>query len=97
MRIDEAAPLLFAGLAGGALGAFFFGGLWWTLRRGLSSGRPALWHLASLLLRMAVTLLGFYAIGGGRWERLLACLLGFVMARMVVTRMTRGVGRAPQP
>ena len=26
----------------------------------------------------------------GRWERLLACLLGFVMARLIVTRLSTG-------
>ena len=71
------------------LGAIFFGGLWWTVRKGVSSTQPALWFLGSLLLRMSIALAGFYFVSGGHWERLLACLLGFVMARLVVTRLTR--------
>ena len=83
---------LFLGLAlvtGVLLGAIFFGGLWWTLRKGLPSKHPAAWFLGSLLLRMSVTLSGFYLVGRGHWQRLLLCLLGFVMARLVVTWITR--------
>lgn len=72
-------------LAGGALGTFFFGGLWWTLRRGLASPQPALWLGPSLLVRIGVTVAGFYVVGQGDWHRLLACLTGFVIARFIVT------------
>jgi len=37
-------------------------------------------------------LAGFYFVSGGHWERLLLCLLGFVIARVVVTWLTRLVG-----
>lgn len=75
--------------AGGLLlGAMFFGGLWWTLRRGLASERPALWFFGSLLLRTSVALGGFYLVSGGDWERLLACILGFVIARFMATSLT---------
>ena len=75
--------------AGVLLGAIFFGGLWWTVRKGVSSKRPALWFFGSLLLRMSIALAGFYFVRGGHWERLLLCLLGFVLARLVVTWLTR--------
>jgi len=75
-------------LAGALLGALFFGGLWWTVRKGVSSPRPALWFFGSSLLRMTIALAGFYLVAGGQWERLLACLLGFVVARLVVARLT---------
>ncbi len=80
------APALVAGVL---LGAMFFGGLWWTVRKGISSQRPALWFFCSLLLRMSIALAGLYFVSGGHWERLLACLLGFVTARLIVTRLTR--------
>ena len=70
------------------LGAVFFGGLWWTVRKGVSSKQPALWFFSSLLLRVSIALAGFYSVSGGHWERLLVCLLGFVMARLIVTRLT---------
>ena len=87
--MNENLTLALAWLAGGVLGVVFFGGLWWTVRKGLSSQQPALWFLGSLLLRMSLTLAGFYFVGRGHWQRLLLCLLGFVMARVVVTWLTR--------
>jgi F1F0 ATPase subunit 2 len=78
--------------AGVALGAIFFGGLWWTVRRGVSSQRPALWIVGSLPARMSIALAGFYFVARGHWDRLLLCLLGFVMARLVVTWLTRPPG-----
>jgi F1F0 ATPase subunit 2 len=66
----------------------FFGGLWWTIRKGLSSTQPALWFIGSLLLRTCLTLAGFYVVSDGQWERLLACLLGFTIARPIVTRLS---------
>ena len=75
--------------AGLVLGAIFFGGLWWTVRKGSSSQQPALWFFCSLLLRTSTALVGFYLVACGHWERLLVCLLGFVMARHIVIRLTR--------
>ena len=80
------APALAAGVV---LGAIFFGGLWWTVIRGLSSERPALWFFVSMLLRTGTTLAGFYLVGRVHWERWLLCLLGFVLARFVVKWLTR--------
>ena len=84
-----------AWLAGLLLGGIFFGGLWWTVRKSVSSQRPALWLLPSLLLRMSITLAGFYFVAGGHWERLLLCLFGFIMARLVVTWLTRPAAENP--
>ena len=75
--------------AGVALGAIFFGGLWWTIRRGVSSQVPGLLFAGSLLLRTSVTVGGFYFVSHGDWRKLLACLLGFITARLFVTRLTR--------
>ena len=87
--MTESIGLVFALMAGLLFGAMFFGGLWWTVREGLSSKRGALWFLSSLLLRMSVTLGGFYVVSGHHWERFLLCLIGFTMARMIVRRLTR--------
>ncbi len=90
--MNETLTLVLAGLAGLLLGAIFFGGLWWTVNKGVSSERPALWFLGSFLVRMSTTLTGFYLVGRGNWERLLVCLLGFLTARVMVTWMTRQSG-----
>ncbi|MBE0473591.1 ATP synthase subunit I [Rhodoferax sp.] len=87
--MNDTLALLLAGIAGGALGAFFFGGLWWTIRKSLVSAKPALWVFGSLLLRMGVTMTGFYFVSDGDWQRLLSCLVGFVMARQLVKRQVR--------
>jgi F1F0 ATPase subunit 2 len=98
--MNEALTLVLAWLAGGVLGAIFFGGLWWTVRKGMSSKQPAAWFLGSLLVRMAMALTGFYFTAGGHWERFLVCALGFVLARPVVMWLTRSAAHeathAPQ-
>ena len=94
--MNEPLSLAFAWVAGILLGAFFFGGLWWTIRRGVSSRQPALWFFGSLLLRTCIVVFGFYFILGGNWQRLLAGLLGFIVARLIVTRLTRVVEQTSQ-
>lgn len=81
--------LLTALLAGVVLGCLFFGGLWWTVQRAVAARWVALWFFASLLLRTGIVLGGFYLSCGDDWQRWLAALLGFVVARVVVTRVTR--------
>ena len=90
--MNETLTLALAFVAGAGLGAIFFGGLWWTVRKGVSSSRPALWFLGSGLLRMSVVLAGFYFVSGGQFRRLVACLVGFIIARVVVTWLTRSPG-----
>lgn len=103
--MNEPLSLAFALVAGVLLGSLFFGGLWWTVRQGVSSRRPALWFFGSMLLRTCIVVLGFYFILGDDWKRLLAGLIGFIVARLIVTRLTRvtqqqnqlvqGAGHAP--
>jgi F1F0 ATPase subunit 2 len=76
---------LFAGLL---LGAIFYGGLWWTVRRSVSSKTLSLWLIGSFALRAIIAVSGFYFVSQGDWRRLLGCLLGFVVARIGVTRLT---------
>jgi F1F0 ATPase subunit 2 len=96
--MNETLTLALAFVAGTGLGMIFFAGLWWTVRKGVSSPRPALWFLGSGLLRMSVVLAGFYFVSGGQLRRLVACLAGFIIARVVVTRLTRSSGETqPRP
>lgn len=87
--MNDAATFTVVLLAGVLLGALFFGTLWWTVQKGLTSKIPVLWFFGSTLLRMSFTLAGFYLVARGDWRKLLVCLLGFVIARIVVTRLTR--------
>ena len=81
--------LVIALIAGLSLGGIFFGGLWWTVQKGLTSPHPACWFFGSTMARTALVLIGFYLIGDHDWTRLLLCLLGFVLGRVLVTRLTR--------
>jgi len=87
--MSEAPTLILALLAGVSLGTIFFGGLWWTIRRGVASPRPAAWFLGSLVLRAIIAAAGFIFVAQGDWRRLVACLLGFLLARLVVMRLAR--------
>ena len=87
--MNEALSLVLALVTGILLGAIFFGGLWWTVRHGVSSKHPALWFLGSMVVRMSIVLAGFYFVGHGDWQRLAACLVGFIIARFIVMRLTR--------
>jgi F1F0 ATPase subunit 2 len=54
------------------------------VKNGVSSKRPALLFSGSLLLRMGITIAGFFFVSAGRWQRLMMCLIGFAMARFVL-------------
>jgi F1F0 ATPase subunit 2 len=91
--MTETLGQMLALLIGISLGAIFFGGLWWTIRRVLASNQPALWFLCSLVARTWLVMAGFYFVGRGNWVRLPVCLAGFIAARLVITRYTREEAR----
>ncbi len=79
------------------IGALFYGGLWWTIYKGIPSKQPAFWFAGSLLLRTSVALGCFYFIARGHWERMLACLFGFFVARLVMTQFARATEKQVCP
>ena len=81
--------LLLAFAAGLGLGLFYFGGLWWTVNRVATAGQPGLLMLGSMLLRSAVVLAGFWLVMDGQFDRLIACVVGFFVMRMVLVRRLR--------
>lgn len=82
-------------LAGMAIGLFYFGGLWWTVRRLPQVRRPALWTLSSYLVRMTASVGAIYLVSEGRWERILILLAGFLAARFLMVRRLGAVPAAP--
>lgn len=76
-------------IAGVALGTLFFGGLWLTVRKAVHSSKPALLIFASFVFRIGITMLGFYFMGAGDWQKLLLMLLGFIAGRFVVLHFTK--------
>ena len=87
--------LILSFFVGAAIGLFYFGVLWFTLLYLSKTKRPVLVVMVSLIVRMVVTLLGFYLVMGGRWEKLLIALGGFILARIVLSRRLRVRGKTP--
>jgi len=87
----ETVPFILAFLVGVLAGAVFFGGLWWTIRKALPSNLAGVWFAGSFLVRTAIALVGFYAVGQGDWRRLVCSVAGFLVARLLVVRLTRSI------
>jgi len=87
--------MILAFLAGIALGLFFFGGLWFTVKKSIASKIPAIWFFSSFIFRVGVVLICFYYISPGGWQYLVICLIGFIVARFVVTYITKSIDEKP--
>ncbi len=87
----ETGPFILAFLVGILLGAVFFGGLWWTIRKALPSNLAGVWFAGSFLVRTAIALAGFYLAGQGDWRRMVCSVAGFLTARLLVVRLTRTI------
>ncbi|MCE5306290.1 MAG: ATP synthase subunit I [Acidobacteriales bacterium] len=74
-------------LAGCALGLFFYGGLWFTIRALCGSRHPVLLMLASFWGRTAVVIACFLLLMDQLWQNAALCLAGFVLARFVCARL----------
>lgn len=86
MTLSEVLGLIFAFAGGIGLGVFFFGGLWWTIRHAKTTSKPTLLMVSSFLVRALLIIAGFYLLSGGRWERIILAILGFLVARFVMIR-----------
>ncbi|UAM98167.1 ATP synthase subunit I [Polaribacter litorisediminis] len=78
-------------LAGVILGITFYGGLWFTVKKSITAKRPTMLFLSSFFIRIGITVIGFYLIGGHNWQYFLGCLLGFIVARFVVFYITKTI------
>ncbi|GAB6066776.1 hypothetical protein JCM13664_00940 [Methylothermus subterraneus] len=87
---------LWAFAGGLGLGTWFYGGLWWTVKRLPASRHPAVWMLASFGLRAGTTLAGLYFLMAGDLKRLGLALMGILLARLGWVYGVRR-GRALQP
>ena len=86
-------------LAGLGLGGFFFGGLWWTVRRLPTARHPAALALGSFFVRTTITAGGLFLAADGRLGPLAAGLAALVLVRTVLVRRIRPNGdeRAGEP
>ena len=94
----ESLGWLSAVLGGATLGLFYYAGLWFTLRNLPQQTHPALWVFGSFILRLAISVAGFYFILGPDRNRLRlgVALLAFIVARVVLTRRLQPVP-SPEP
>lgn len=76
-------------ISGIGLGLFYFGGLLWTVKKGLKAKRPVLLFISSYLLRLGGVLFGFYLVGGSSWILFALCLLGLFLARFIILKEKR--------
>ena len=84
--IQEMFSLALALAVGAGVGVIFFGGLWLTLLK-LSSARwSILLVMGSMVGRMGIALISFYLITNGSWQRLGACVVGFILMRQLFIR-----------
>jgi F1F0 ATPase subunit 2 len=88
-KMSETSILIMALLAGVLLGMIFYGGLWWTVRRSVSCKSSNVWLIGSFPCRAIIAISGFYLVSRGDWRSLLVCLIGFLIARIGVTRLLR--------
>ncbi|MBN1614664.1 MAG: ATP synthase subunit I [Deltaproteobacteria bacterium] len=88
--LDTAMYLVMALAAGTVLGLLYFWGLRVTVDRLVSTSRPVRLMLSSYALRAGGLLTGFYLIMGGHGERLVALLVGFLLARHTLIRRWGG-------
>lgn len=75
--------------AGLLVGAAYFAGLWFTVRRLTGTGLAPLWLFVSAVVRLAVLVGALFWIMDGRGEKLLAALAGVLVARLVATWTAR--------
>ncbi len=91
-EISEMFTIAVAAVLGLVLGGFYFGGLWWTVRRMPRTRAPLSLYFGSLAVRLALVLTAFYGVlTYSSWLPLVASLIGFLVARIV---LTRSLGRA---
>lgn len=81
-------------MSGLVVGAVYCTMLWFSVRRMYSARNPMLWLAATAVPRIAVPLASFYWVMDSRWERLLACLAGFVVARIAIQYWVKSAGTA---
>ena len=83
--------MILAFIGGLFLGTVFFLGLYYTTRKVSQVKNPALFMIASALLRMTILLFGLYFISLGRLSNLLIAISGVLLAKyLIVNRVKKG-------
>ena len=83
------AAIVAASFAGVVLGAFFYGGLWFTVTRLRTARHPAILALASFWIRSVAVLVGAVFFARRGWQLGLILIPGFAAGRFVVSFFLR--------
>lgn len=87
MSVQASVPSMVLALAAGAvLGVFFCMHLKAQVRRIADAGGYTLSNVAGYFLRIGFVVAGLLIVMNGRWERLAAALVGFIVARELFVR-----------
>lgn len=73
--------LIVAFIGGLAVGGFYFGGLWLTVRKCVDAKNPALFIVISFIVRSGGAMIALWGMTEGEWKRVAAALLGFIIVR----------------
>lgn len=73
-------------MAGIALGLFFYGGLWFTVRRLPTTDHPVLLTLGSFWIRLVVVLAAFVFLTHAGLPYVALAMASFIMGRLAVSR-----------
>lgn len=84
----QALLIFLAFMAGFMSSSAFFVGLWWTVNHLPLMKNPALWLLVSFILRIGIVLAGIILFLDKGWPPLLSYLIGFMVARILVIKVT---------
>jgi F1F0 ATPase subunit 2 len=93
MTMNDIIYMTLVFIAGFGLGTFFFGVLWFTVKKAVTAKVPAIWFFGSFILRVSIVMLGFYGISPGGWQPLSISVVGFIVARFVVVYFTKSIDK----
>jgi F1F0 ATPase subunit 2 len=79
----------FSPFIGLLLGCLFFGGLWFTVKKGIHASMPGLLFVFSFILRTSMVLVVFYFLAKESAVCLLLVVIGFVLSKPLVGYLTK--------
>ena len=82
--MSDSFQLALAAGCGLLIGMLYFSALWLTVTRLPNARSPEMLMLFSVAARMGLALSAFWLVMAGRWERAVACLFGFIAARILL-------------
>lgn len=93
MNVSE---IIFFLVAGTAVGAIYFYGLWLTVKKVPYAEKKNWLLFTSFVIRMGIVLLVFYFAAQRQWQNLIACFAGFMIIRFAVVGRVKQISKKLQ-